>query len=154
MVDPVMCEIIDENGLARQLVEQTSARAESHCYRQPCSATARRTWAWPPNNQRLLLLGSSFTAVDYLQVVRGHDATQTGVIFTAATAGILGLSLAAERLAHWTPAADDRSRSCERSRARRNCELDEQDRHHPSHPACEAQTIKKRRAQPSRELLS
>jgi MFS family permease len=35
----------------------------------------------------------------YLQVVRGYNAIQTGVIFTAATAGILVSSLAAERLA-------------------------------------------------------
>ena len=35
----------------------------------------------------------------YLQVVRGYDAIQTGVIFTAATVGLLVSSLAAERLA-------------------------------------------------------
>jgi MFS family permease len=35
----------------------------------------------------------------YLQVVRGYDAIQTGVIFTAATVGLLASSLAAERLA-------------------------------------------------------
>ncbi|MFE3583404.1 MFS transporter [Streptomyces vinaceus] len=35
----------------------------------------------------------------YLQVVRGYDAIRTGVIFTAATLGILVSSLAAERLA-------------------------------------------------------
>ena len=51
------------------------------------------------NIQWLLLLGSSFTVAAYLQVVRGYDAIQTGVIFTAATAGILASSLAAERFA-------------------------------------------------------
>ncbi len=51
------------------------------------------------NVQWLLLLGSSFTVAAYLQVVRGYDAIQTGVIFTAATAGILVSSLAAERFA-------------------------------------------------------
>ncbi len=51
------------------------------------------------NIQWLLLLGSSFTVAAYLQVVRGYDAIQTGVIFTAATVGILVSSLGAERLA-------------------------------------------------------
>jgi MFS family permease len=51
------------------------------------------------NIQWLLLLGSSFTVAAYLQVVRGYDAIQTGVIFTAATVGILASSLGAERLA-------------------------------------------------------
>jgi MFS family permease len=41
----------------------------------------------------------SFVVSVYLQVVRGHSAIETGVIFTAATAGILISSLAAERLA-------------------------------------------------------
>jgi MFS family permease len=49
--------------------------------------------------QWLLLLGSSFVISVYLQVVRGFSAIKTGVIFTAATAGILVSSLAAERLA-------------------------------------------------------
>jgi hypothetical protein len=35
----------------------------------------------------------------FLQTVRGYDAIETGVIFTAATLGVLGSSLAAERLA-------------------------------------------------------
>jgi MFS family permease len=51
------------------------------------------------NVQWLLLLGTSFTVAAYLQVVRGYNAIQTGVIFTAATGGILVSSLAAERLA-------------------------------------------------------
>ena len=51
------------------------------------------------NVQWLLLLGTAFVVSAYLQVVRGYNAIQTGVIFTAATAGILGSSLAAERLA-------------------------------------------------------
>jgi len=49
--------------------------------------------------QWVMLLGTSFTVAAYLQVVRGYDAIQTGVIFTAATAGILISSLAAERFA-------------------------------------------------------
>ena len=51
------------------------------------------------NIQWLILLGTSFTVATYLQVVRGYDAIQTGVIFTAATAGILLSSLGAERFA-------------------------------------------------------
>jgi MFS family permease len=51
------------------------------------------------NVQWLVLLGTSFTVSAYLQVVRGYNAVETGVIFTAATGGILVSSLAAERLA-------------------------------------------------------
>jgi MFS family permease len=51
------------------------------------------------NTQWLMLLGTSFVVSAYLQVVRGYNAIQTGVIFTAATAGVLASSLAAERLA-------------------------------------------------------
>ena len=51
------------------------------------------------NVQWLLLMGVSFVVSAYLQVVRGYDAIQTGVIFTAVTAGLLASSLAAERLA-------------------------------------------------------
>jgi MFS family permease len=51
------------------------------------------------NVQWAVLLGTSFVVSAYLQVVRHYDAIQTGVIFTAATVGILLSSLAAERLA-------------------------------------------------------
>jgi len=51
------------------------------------------------NTQWVMLLGSSFVVSAFLQVVRGYDAIQTGVIFTAATLGLLVSSLAAERLA-------------------------------------------------------
>jgi MFS family permease len=51
------------------------------------------------NIQWLVLLGTSFVVSVYLQTVRGYNAIQTGVIFTAATVGILVSSLAAERLA-------------------------------------------------------
>ncbi|WP_041939695.1 MULTISPECIES: MFS transporter [Frankia] len=51
------------------------------------------------NIQWLLLMGSSFTVATYLQVVRGYDAIRTGLIFTAATVGLLASSLAAERFA-------------------------------------------------------
>jgi MFS family permease len=55
------------------------------------------------NAQWLLLMGTSFVVSAYLQVVRGYDAIQTGVIFTATTAGLLISSLAAERLAKRRP---------------------------------------------------
>jgi MFS family permease len=51
------------------------------------------------NAQWLILMGTAFVVSAYLQVVRGYNAIQTGVIFTAATGGILVSSLAAERLA-------------------------------------------------------
>jgi MFS family permease len=51
------------------------------------------------NAQWLMLIGVSFTVAAYLQVVRGYDPIQTGVIFTAATVGVLVSSLAARRLA-------------------------------------------------------
>ncbi|MFB7177912.1 MFS transporter [Streptomyces sp. NPDC056257] len=51
------------------------------------------------NIQWLVLMGTSFVVAAYLQVVRGYDAIQTGVIFTAATLGLLVSSLAAARLA-------------------------------------------------------
>jgi MFS family permease len=51
------------------------------------------------NTQWLLLTGMSFVVAAYLQVVRGYDAIQTGLIFTAETLGLLAASLAAERLA-------------------------------------------------------
>src|SRR5215467_9501056 len=51
------------------------------------------------NIQWLMLMGTSFTVSVYLQEVRGYDPVKTGVIFTAATIGILVSSLAAERLA-------------------------------------------------------
>jgi predicted MFS family arabinose efflux permease len=51
------------------------------------------------NIQWLVLMGTSFVVSVYLQEVRGYSAIKTGVIFTAATLGILTSSLAAERLA-------------------------------------------------------
>jgi len=51
------------------------------------------------NFQWLLLLGVSFVVSVYLQTERHYSAIKTGVIFTAATVGILVSSLAAERLA-------------------------------------------------------
>jgi MFS family permease len=51
------------------------------------------------NVQWLTLMGVSFVVSVFLQEVRGYSAIKTGVIFTAATLGILASSLAAEKLA-------------------------------------------------------
>src|SRR5262249_34553600 len=51
------------------------------------------------NLQWLILLGISFVVSVFLQTERHYSAIKTGVIFTAATLGILISSLAAERLA-------------------------------------------------------
>ncbi|MGZ4493954.1 MAG: MFS transporter [Nocardioides sp.] len=51
------------------------------------------------NAQWLVLMGVSFTVSAYLQVVRGYNAIETGVIFTAATIGLLVSSFGAERMA-------------------------------------------------------
>ena len=82
-----------------------SVRAKERAGREPLLSTAlfrNRTsnlGLVTQNTQWLLLTGVSFVVAAYLQVVRGYDAIQTGVIFTAETVGLLAASLAAERLA-------------------------------------------------------
>jgi len=51
------------------------------------------------NVQWLMLMGISFVVSVYLQIVRGFSAIETGLVFTAATVGVLLSSLAAERFA-------------------------------------------------------
>jgi MFS family permease len=51
------------------------------------------------NIQWLLLLGTSFVVAVFLQTVRGYNAIETGVVFTAATVGVLASSLGARRFA-------------------------------------------------------
>jgi MFS family permease len=51
------------------------------------------------NMQWLLLMGVSFVVSVFLQEVRGYSAIGTGVVFTAATVGVLASSFAAQRLA-------------------------------------------------------
>ena len=51
------------------------------------------------NVQWLLLMGITFVVSVYLQTVRGFSAIKTGVVFTAATAGVLISSLGAQRFA-------------------------------------------------------
>jgi MFS family permease len=55
------------------------------------------------NIQWLLLMGATFVVTVFLQVIRGYSAIKTGVVFTAATGGILVSSLAAQRLARRYP---------------------------------------------------
>jgi MFS family permease len=55
------------------------------------------------NIQWLVLIGISFVVSAFLQVVRGYNAIETGMILTAATAGLLISSFAAERLARRHP---------------------------------------------------
>ncbi|GGK42032.1 MFS transporter [Pilimelia terevasa] len=55
------------------------------------------------NVQWLMLMGTSFVIAAYLQVVLGYSAIATGLVTTAATAGLLLASLAAERLAKRRP---------------------------------------------------
>ena len=49
--------------------------------------------------QWMVLLGVSFVVSVFLQTVRGYNAIETGVIFTAATVGVLITSMGAERFA-------------------------------------------------------
>jgi MFS family permease len=51
------------------------------------------------NVQWLLLMGVSFVVSVFLQEIRGYSAIKTGVVFTAATLGILFTSLSSARLA-------------------------------------------------------
>ena len=51
------------------------------------------------NLQWLIMMGTSFVVSVYLQEVHGYSPIRTGVIFTAATAGILISSFGARRLA-------------------------------------------------------
>ena len=86
-----------------------SVRAKERAGKEPLLSTAlfrNRTsnlGLVTQNAQWLLLMGVSFVVAAYLQVVRGYDAIQTGVIFTAATVGLLASSLAAERFAKRRP---------------------------------------------------
>jgi MFS family permease len=82
-----------------------SVRAKERAGREPLVSTVvfrNRTaniGLVTQNAQWLMLMGTSFVVAAYLQVVRGYNAIQTGVIFTAATLGLLVSSVAAERLA-------------------------------------------------------
>jgi MFS family permease len=49
--------------------------------------------------QWILLMGTSFVVSAYLQVIRGYNAIETGIIFSAATVGLLITSVVAGNLA-------------------------------------------------------
>jgi MFS family permease len=55
------------------------------------------------NAQWLVLIGVSFVVSTYLQVVRGYNPIQTGLIFTSATVGLLASSLTSGRLSKRYP---------------------------------------------------
>jgi MFS family permease len=82
-----------------------SVRAKERAGREPLISTSlfhnrvSNLGLVTQHTQWLVLMGTSFVAAAYLQVVRGYNAVQTGVVFTAATAGLLLSSLAAERFA-------------------------------------------------------
>ncbi len=82
-----------------------SVRAKERAGREPLLSTAvfrSRTanlGLITQNTQWLMLIGTSFTVAAYLQVERGYNAIDTGVIFTAATLGLLLSSLGQERFA-------------------------------------------------------
>lgn len=82
-----------------------SVRAKERAGREPLISTSlfrnrvSNLGLVTQHTQWLVLMGTSFVTAAYLQVVRGYNAVQTGVIFTAATAGLLLSSLAAERFA-------------------------------------------------------
>lgn len=86
-----------------------SIRAKERAGREPLIATSMFTdrvadlGLVTQLTQWLLLMGTSFVVAAYLQVVRGYNAIETGVIFTAATLGLLTTSLAAARLARRHP---------------------------------------------------
>ena len=80
-------------------------RAEERAGREPLLSTSlfhNRTSNLAlvtQNVQWLMLMGVSFVVSVFLQVVRGYTAIETGLVFTAATIGILLSSLSARRLA-------------------------------------------------------
>jgi Na+/melibiose symporter-like transporter len=80
-------------------------RAEERAGKEPLLSTglfknhASNLGLVTQNIQWLLLMGVSFVVAVFLQTVRGYNAIETGVIFTAATVGVLVSSLGAERFA-------------------------------------------------------
>jgi MFS family permease len=84
-------------------------RAKERAGREPLLSTAlfrNRTsnlGLVTQNLEWLVLIGLSFVVSAYLQVVRGYNAIETGLILTAATVGLLLSSVAAERMAKRHP---------------------------------------------------
>lgn len=103
--DPVLMVVLLALGAVVLALFFVSIRAKERSGREPLLPTSlfrNRTsnlGLITQNIQWLVLMGTSFVVAAYLQVVRGYNAIQTGVIFTAATAGLLVTSLSAERFA-------------------------------------------------------
>ena len=70
------------------------------------------------NIQWAMLMGISFAVSAYLQVIRHYSPIKTGVIFTAATVGVLLSSVAAEP--HWPGGSPSDRSSCPVSRPPRS----------------------------------
>src|SRR4051794_28920161 len=107
--DPVRMVVLLLAGAAFLAWFFLSIRARERAGREPLLSTRlfkNRTSNFAlvtQNIQWLVLMGTSFTVSVFLQTVRGYNAIETGVIFTAATIGVLVSSLAAERLAKRRP---------------------------------------------------
>lgn len=92
-------------GVGLQLGFFLYVRAEERANKEPLLSTSlfrSRTSNLAmvtQNIQWLLLMGATFVVSVFLQVVKGYSAIKTGVIFTAATGGVLASSLVQERLA-------------------------------------------------------
>jgi Na+/melibiose symporter-like transporter len=103
--NPVLMTVFLVVGAAFLLWFFLYIRAREQAGREPLLATGlfkNRTsnlGLATQNIQWLLLMGTSFVVAVFLQTVRGYNAIETGVVFTAATVGVLVSSLAAERLA-------------------------------------------------------
>jgi MFS family permease len=82
-----------------------SVRAKERAGREPLLSTSlfrsrmSNLGLITQNVQWLVLMGISFVVSAFLQVVRGYNPIQTGLILTAATLGLLLSSLGAERFA-------------------------------------------------------
>jgi MFS family permease len=107
--DPVLTVVLVGGGAVVLAGFFAATRAKERAGREvllPTSLFRNRTsnlGLVTQNVQWLLLMGVAFVVSAYLQVVRGYNAIETGVIFTAATAGILVASVGAERMATRRP---------------------------------------------------
>jgi MFS family permease len=103
--DPALMALFLALGAAFLAAFAFSIRARERAGREPLLSTSlfrNRTsnlGLITQNIQWLLLMGTSFVVSVFLQEVRGYNAIETGVVFTAATLGILASSLAAAPLA-------------------------------------------------------
>jgi MFS family permease len=103
--DPVLMAVLLGAGAALLMWFFLHIRARERAGREPLLSTAmfrNRTanlGLATQNIQWLVLMGVSFVVAVFLQTVRGYNAIETGVIFTAATVGVLASSLGAERFA-------------------------------------------------------